>query len=645
MRSGLILGIVLLGGATAFARDSFDVEVTLLKELRQRGMPQFQKLQLRMMKQQFAGRQDDLRYLDALMQPNAAKRRQALAAIPENSPRYAEALWELSRLTSDPKAKFELLKQHWGLVSQSREVEPALVRKSAQALLGAGVRAGEDVPDPAVTLLFDSRRAQDYWRGRIRLSRADALKVAGKPATEYRKPAAAALKILTDSALLWRQDFLGTLGYIEAAHAQLLLGEPQKARDLLTPVTEMVKQLETEMRRRGQDIRTHSPMAPFRLYLAGIHVADAEKLRHQADQRQARAELLSRALRLYHSIQNDYYTSTCLTAAVAGYDRTAAILQRDFDVRITKPQDSGEKLYNIGMQYYSAEDHEAAFPYLTAAARRAETRTMAADALFYATACMYKQERFLEAHAVVDFMADLVPLEKRTADMLSKTALITLAAGRDQQDQAALYGDSARRLFERLLAVAPDHASAPYAAYCLANEMWRAADGWKYGRTDGATSGADAAKAMQQAYLDAAPAYLVVVEKYGTSKYAAPSHYRLGWIYYIAAQHEQAIKHFTEFCRLETAPAGTKLKAKGLIARIAEDQGKQRDALAHWEELLAWHGGGKYDDRDKLVQQAVHDAHARVPFCLYRLAEEKLDEATALEAEAEELEQQAGGQR
>jgi TolA-binding protein len=639
--------------------DPFAIEEELLFKLRRAGMPGYLEIQLRLLRRDFPGRREDLQFLNAVTRPSRSEKRRLLEQIPKTSRRYRHALWELAKATPKPDAKAVVLRKLMDLLKDAPDAEAQDLRNRAgHQLLSALIAAKKEVPEDLLVKLIKDKRIRAFWLAKTKLNRADKLHDSEnrEDRKEVGKLAGDALRILTkDSDLMWQPDYWNAMAYIEAGRAHFLRGDLKAAVTSLETVYNngTLTRIEREIRQNRGDVARLSPLAPTYYYLARIRLAEAQKIAGQQDQKKQRKKLLAESLKLFFRVEREYGGHEYEAEAIAGFDQVAGILRKDFQVTVKRPKLPSQRIYEMGLACYQNEDWEKAFGLFTKVAQRNYSSQGAANALFYATACMYKLDRHLEAQAMAELMADVQPKSPRTHDMLSLASSQIWAAAQSLKSGPvrSAYEAGVMRLYERLLKLAPEHPRAPTAAKHLASNRLEQAKTRKeevnllrqQKGKDSETHRRELGQAthdMHAAYLKAAEAYTTIVKAYPRTSQATSAYFSLGYIHSVLGSRMEATSSYLEHVDRERRPTPWKLLAKMYAAQHLSSLGKHETAHTHWQDILDWSESDKYDRQNPHVARAVKAARAMAPQARNEIAKEKLNRAEELEKQAEGIDQQ-----
>ena len=251
-----------------------------------------------------------------------------------------------------------------------------------------------------------------------------------------------------------------------------------------------------------------------------------------------------------------------------------------------------------GHAEYKLQQYSRALPHYLKAGRLNLRGHQAAEAFLFAAICYYKTDHYLEAAACADFMAERYPQNKYTWDALFNVATILRVRSNEfRQDNLALsdrYNGFSALLMGRFVKLAPDHPKAPTAANTTAESQYARGSRLSKEKKILVQSGKspEEIKAhvfkMREEYLAAVPLYEVLTEEYGGTKEGIKALYRLGWIYHIDNDSENAYTYFLRYCEVQQEPIREKYESKFLAARRLMLLDRTDDALEHFEEFLAW---------------------------------------------------------
>ncbi|OVE82609.1 hypothetical protein BVY04_00455, partial [bacterium M21] len=322
---------------------------------------------------------------------------------------------------------------------------------------------------------------------------------------------------------------------------------------------------------------------------------------------------------------------------------------------------------------YNREKYDEAFKSFDASAKGKDGKYVkeqsTLDALFFMTACSYKTAKWQQTYDTSLKAVEMFKRERKAWDAVYNAAVNMLKAKKSQKTAAdkEKLGELASVLFTKLAKEYSIHPSAPVAAWQVAEGYWADAvaagkDKKKLQSEVASAKGAEAKngaikklnaaiKKQRAVYEKALPAYKVMTEFYGNSKYGRLAFYKMAWIFYILEKKPEAVAMFKKFTEVqddvEPGVYDTNyIQAKSLVADISFRQNDLDVAEKGFAEVLKITAKGAYtipEDKtsaanaEKRILAARRSAMALTPWVDDKRGQDLLDKADALLEEVEIL--------
>jgi tetratricopeptide (TPR) repeat protein len=453
-----------------------------------------------------------------------------------------------------------------------------------------------------------------------------------KPKASYASDVQAVLKPLRD--LQWGamgSDLATALAYTETAHAHILLGDADAAIEALGSGFELCTAVEKILVRNDRKSIAASPVPSCYYYLGEAYKMKGNTAREAGTAVDAQRFLL-KALKQYHKVVKKKYRRspvfdrcnneviTIKDILIKEYGINAEALHRMFAAR--KGQDD---LIKKGHVQYRLENFDKALPLYLDAARFKLKGRLAPDALLYAAICAYKSDRLLEAIAIADFMSERHPKSKKTHDALFNVATICRVHARKVKKTNPELGHRltgyAAYLMGRFVKRAPDHPNAAAAAWAMAETQFSRGQELTKKKKELIKAGAPKSEVnamilkIRAKYLRAVPLYEVLTKHYGPSQEGIKARHRLGWIYHIADDNDNAVKYFLEYCDVQRDPIGAKYESKFLAARRLMMASRVEEAILQFTEFLEWTKSGGAYKKSKRLDTFRQNAYSFLAWC------------------------------
>ena len=605
--------------ASAQYVDDFDTEALFARKLIEKRMYDFAERQLNFVSSNFKSEQDQINILYGRYHGARGKRSKAveyLKKVPSSSAHYSGACLARALVASKPKVKAAGFAAYLASLGppplkntkHSDEFTDAMMRY-AEALkrLNQPAKAEEIIkliPKYLPKSGFDDRMAE-FLGLQAKLAAVDILVDKKRPSSQYEADVNAALKTL--EGMMWHElDLITALVYTEFGHACVLLKQPDKAIETLNGVAGDLRNFEKALKKQYDDI-CGSPLAPAYYYLGEALMAKGRTARDSGNKGDAQRHLL-RALQQYYKCAKRYKCAPIYDKASQKVMLVKEILVDKFGVNQDKlnakfpPTNEQAVKIAAGHAEYKLQQYSRALPHYLEGARLSLRSRQAAEAFLFAAICYYKTDHYLEAAACADFMAERYPRDKYTWDALFNVATILRVRSNEfRQANLALsdrYNGYSALLMGRFVKLAPDHPKAPTAANTTAESQYARGSRLSKEKKILVQSGKSPEEIrahvlkMRKEYLAAVPLYEVLTEEYGGTKQGIKALYRLGWIYHIDDDSENAYTYFLRYCEVQQEPIREKYESKFLAARRLMLLDRIDDAMEHFEEFLAWTKSG-----------------------------------------------------
>ncbi|NOY80015.1 MAG: tetratricopeptide repeat protein [Kiritimatiellaeota bacterium] len=401
-------------------------------------------------------------------------------------------------------------------------------------------------------------------------------------------------------ALQWQGvDAATAAALVEVAHAYVLLGQYDKAITALSGGSEIFGEVESALRRRRK--LAASPVAGAHYYYGRALKGKAFKAFKAGKRDEAKKYLIS-ALKHFYRIAKEYEGSTYSTEGLAEFGKCRNLLQKQFGVKVKLKAGSATAEAAVRKKqadaFYMSKRFSDALPLYLEIVRTGPTVRGFTESAARLAACYGRLDRFLEAEAVADYLADVFPKSEFSARALLQLGALLYKKARAEKNprrQEALNAD-AMRVWARFVEIAPTDPKAPEIAFAIAeNAYGRAAR--VAARTVKMKSGPEKEKLKARArelYAQAIPAYRRVIDTFASSAQGVRALYKLGWIYYTLERKKEAAPLFARYADSESDPAHTvdRLEAQFRCAECLMFSEQAEKAVPRLEKLLAWTAPG-----------------------------------------------------
>lgn len=409
------------------------------------------------------------------------------------------------------------------------------------------------------------------------------------------------------NGLTWgRVDGLYAAALLETAHAQLLLNNPDKAIEKLKNGAEVLNAIEEEVKQESKTL-DDSPMAGALYYYGAAQAVQAARI--QGTDKAGAEKLFIQALKRLQKVRQQYANSPYASKATLQLAQVKQVLEKDFGRKISLGGEDAEvalRMQKAEVLYRAGRLNEALPLYLEAAAGARGSRNFPEIAQRLID-CYFTGGKYLEAEAVASYVAEAYPADPAAAETVLRLggAFYKKAKEVGEKDKAAAaqLNDRAMEWWDLFVDLAPaGNASAPDVAFMVAEDYYGKAVA-AAAKTKDMPEGKDkeAAKTVARAlYLEAVPKYERLIAKFPVHERGVRALYKLGWIYYSAADQEnpelkkeRASKAAAAFQKYAAVEANTKLNDDVLEAKFRAGEllmlnGAAPEAIAQFSELVEW---------------------------------------------------------
>lgn len=622
------------------AQALFDQEEDFFDQLLESRMFDFATLQLTAMGRDYPQQKAGLAFLEARLlraQGDVVKATAKLKEIQPASPLYPRALIAQVRYSTDDKEKLQLYQQYFKMcpepgksAKEQNEYLSAIVGTAELQLAAKQIKEAQATVKRIDKLSGGSgegeKRRMKFVKGQISLDLATSLRDDNTPLANYKPLVEDALASITD--LTWTQDGIGADAFGEMVHAQVLLANPTKALELCEQAMTLVTNVSDAYAKQHLPPSV-SPLARLFFYKAEAHalLADAARKKQaeakQKNDEKARAEAAKtadsqyiQALTYYFKVSKDFPESRFETRAMARFTLVKDILQKEYGRTIKAKIGEGQELqqrFDVANNLFKDEKFEPAGKEYRALALGFAADAKAPEAAKYAAVCLYRQERYLDAMAMADFMVDIWPASPHTPEALRFVAVALQRAGGELQKKgqtapAETCFDDSDYLLGKYLVLAPQDPQAARYAARLAERLYFKAAALNRELQELARKDPQAARLksdterMRKLYRDAIPLFENVTRNYSGTDQALDAYYRLGWSYHALDELDAAARAFLTYCQSQPNRTVEKATAKFWAAQDLRTLGEAVDAIKHFTELVDWLKGGGFPNDPSLAK-------------------------------------------
>ncbi|MBT3376688.1 MAG: tetratricopeptide repeat protein [Lentisphaerae bacterium] len=415
--------------------------------------------------------------------------------------------------------------------------------------------------------------------------------------------------------LQWELDGVAAASFVEVARGHVLLEQNLKAIEVLKMATDFMTQIEGTLKDGAQ---TASPLAGAYFYYGKAFKGEARKAFKAQDKEAARKHLTA-STKCFYKVVQDYGSSPYRTPALSEFGKCKNLLSKEFDVSV-KMEGSADAEVEMKMEqaaaFINTKNFASALPLYLEAVRLGRRSRAFPEAALRLVMCFGKTGRFLEAEAVVSYLADLFSEAPQTPDAMLMCGGFMYQAAQKASDPAVKSGlvDSAMAVFDRFVELNATHPKAPDIAFMIAeNEYKVASDTAKASQKATGQSREDLKLLARSQYLGAIPKYQRLVNQFSSFEKGVRSLYKLGWIYYSTEQPREAADAFLRYCDTENLPERNddRLESKFRASEQLMLNEAAPEAVEHLTELLAWLQPGNergFKGGSKTVKRIKEDA-------------------------------------
>jgi len=624
----LLLTILLfLALPTAQAIDEFPYDLRLLQVLNQIEMFDYGELQISLMVKKYPEKKDLIQIEKAKMLYAKGKRKDGdkiIAGIKSNSPYYAECqllaaenAYKRRDMDSAAKAyaKYFAIKLKNPPKEDPEDVETftRAVRVYARVLEQQG-NAGEAQKVIGYLAKVTQGEGSERQLGFLKIQ---TLLSAEEEKAEQRKPVDTgainnAIKVLKQ--MQWILDGVAAASYPETARAYILLEDYDKAMEALKVGSGFMGQVE-EALQKDRNLAA-SPLAAALFYYGKAFKGKAFKAFKGGDRGEARKNLLEATKRFYKVVK-DYGDCPYKTKAFAEFGKCKNLLAEKFDTHIKLDVDNvGEELkmkMEQAIAFLVDENWAGALAIYLDGVRVGRRSREMPELASRLVVCYAKLDRFLEAEAIVSYLAEAFPKNEGTADSLLKLGAFMYQKGKSAKPKDDRMISSAMAVWDHFVDVAPSHPKAPDIAFMIAENKYRIATEIGKQAADKQGKEKEDVKALaREAYMAAVPKYQRLVEQFSTRDKGIRALYKLGWIYYSTDQPKESADSFIRYCDSESDPKRNddRLEAKFRAAEELMLSDAPADAVEHFTDLGKWlqPDSTKFDVATKVAKRVREDS-------------------------------------
>jgi tetratricopeptide (TPR) repeat protein len=596
--------------AASLYMDNIRLEGAAVKAMAEAKLLDFAESQLNLMKAAFPKEKEliliyEADFLVAKGQKNKAA--ELLAGVKPSSPFFADIALKRGDLATDPLEKAKAYAAYFKAFSDppkdraAAEIWRDAIFKRYTALIAAG-----DAQKAASVLEMTKKLPEDMQfnpRMLVYLKSQAVLRLADKYLDQKKSIASLQGQITKAKkdleGLLWAgADSVAALTYAELAHALVLLGQEDKAIKTVNDATKLLTQVEElfikELGKAGG--RASSPVPTALFYVGEAYMSKARK---QKGNKEVAIDNLTKAIQSFYRVASEYQQAQISNRASARVTLVKEVLEKKYDKKIDIGASAEQAMIlDSAKQAYMAKDFKKAGDLFLKASTANLRGPAVSESLKFSVVSLYRQERFLEAIAIGDFMYDWYRKSPDTSSALYNLG-VTLykaskeAKGQEKKDELLHYSNM---MFSRFVRSAPTDSKTPKVALRCAdyqyNQGIKARDK-KNKIKDGGGSVADvnaAIETMRETFMEAVPLYEILTQHFGSTAEAVKAYNKLGWIYHIVDDKVRSAENFLEFVNLTEQPTDEKAQAKFFAAERYMRAEQYPQAIGHFTELLTWLG-------------------------------------------------------
>lgn len=606
--------VAMLTAAPLSANDRFSYDVRLIEALAKAGFEDYSSLQFQRAMQAYPDRQDQIRLARGRALFAGGRRSQAadmLRQIPTTSPLYAQSrrlIAEAAYARQDWETAAAAYRDFFSKHDRPVSRDPGAVQdfmQAVQAYADVAINQGDTELAGRVLGYLDNIEDDRIDPTQITFLRHQATLAAASQRADkgedIDKPAVArAIQALERIQLDTTNYRLIINSLIEAAHGYILLGNHSKGLETLQNLSDLLGQAPRDT--------PDSPLAAAYYYFGRALKGQAQDA-FRADDRDTTRTRLLQALRFFERVTRDFGGSMYETRALVEIGRTRALIERIFpDQELPRADDSGQivlALREADNNLRAGNFGRAAQLYLSAL-RRTRTGSRVPEIINKLAYCWGQQGEFLKAQALAAYAAEVFPESRRTAETLLQVGAVLYEKYTGERDEAEQerWLDEAIGVWDRFVALAPDHQSAPEIAFLIAENTYRKAEQLMR-QAPGAGSRAERQELETEArrlFAEAVPLYERMFDgPLATSARGIRALYKLAWTHYALDNPRESAEAFLQYVVLESNPEhrNDRLEAKFRAAEQLMRSENPGDAIPHFEQLLAWLQPDSATDYDK----------------------------------------------
>ncbi|MBN2451455.1 MAG: tetratricopeptide repeat protein [Lentisphaeria bacterium] len=678
--------ILLLAAATGRAIDEAEVDFDVLEGLNRLEFYDYAQMLLEQMESRHRDRLEEVLIEKARTFYACGKSKQAdeaLAQVKPSSPFYPNALIlkaEVAAARGQNESSAKAYAEFFGKVKPPRQGSRRVVEAYTRAVT---------VYSTVLKRLGKAREAANVLELLANLEGASDRKLAFLKAqavfdTEEAKTADAAPQALNRGAieqalrkmeeLFYLRDGIAAAAYLEAARGHVLLAgdelnglvKDRKEKDALNikgfrealrlikmaDDADLFRDIEKQVTS-GSNL-SDSPYAGALFYKAEAYrgLALAHYLAGEAPKARKLAEA---AGKLFETVVTDYGESDYRMRALAKHGKCSAFLEKTFGTGLKLTDANVEAEMDLRLEqaqaFVQSRNYTAAIPIYMDAIRMGRRSKRLPDVAMRLILCLGDQGRYLEASAIGSYLVDTQPTSSGTAECLFRLGASMYENAKKlsgaQKEQLLAQAMDAWELF---VETAADHSRAPEVAFAVAEHYYRIAGDLarqSEQATDVQTREERKAQA-REAYLEAAPRYQRLVDRYSAMDKGTRALFKLGWIYYSTEQPRLSVEAFLRYSDSETLEtyADDRLEAKFRAAEqmmLGEDPA---EAVDQFRDLLAWLDAGRergIDPRTERAKRIREDAMSYLAWAYDLAGEEQRPAMNALREQIAELEREQTG--
>ncbi len=406
---------------------------------------------------------------------------------------------------------------------------------------------------------FPGGREGMVLKGRAVLDAAEQNKKTGKAGWET--DVNATIKTLQE--VLWGgQDYYTALAYVERARGLYLLG---RYADALKEISEtrrknLIKAFDDGFKEQGKF--ANAPSAHMYFWLGHIYLAMAGEKTAEEDQ----IKMNTRAVGSLFKVINEYEGFYRMDDAIGAFNKCKKNLEalgKELDLPPEFNKKLGNRLDFIRKQadiFFTDEKYEEAIPIYLKAIRNGRSSKNAPDVLRRLVFAYLQTGREYEAMALAYYMGDCHPKSEDTPITLVQTG--EFLWDNDKKDYAL-------DIYEKYVTIAPSHQYADKISIRIANKYYDRAINLAE-EANKMPQGEDKLRKFEeamQAYREAIPKYIFIVENYQHTDMGTTGYYYLSLCYTSAKEYLKGAETFLHYAGRELA---RKEKSKIDYARAAD---------------------------------------------------------------------------